>query len=136
MRNAVVFCGTAVLALAIFCGCGDARLEMPPSVVSTDEQYVGVENATLEIVEKKEVVRVRLAVFKELPAELLYDVVASQEEGDVIVKKDVPTDIDGTEPGSRKIDIPVEKALRGGKIIFHLAVSPASQESLPAQPTP
>ena len=133
MRNTVQCVAGASLALAIFCGCG-VRLEMLPSVVSSDEKYVEVENATLEIVDKKQVVRVHVAVYQELPSDLLYDVVTSQGGSDMVVKKDVPTNLDGKEPGSRKIDIPVEEALRGGKIIFHLAGPPAPQDAPASQP--
>ena len=134
MRSVVQCTAVATLALAIFCGCGGPRLDLPPSVVSTDDKHVVVENATLEMVARKQVVRVRLAIYEALPSDLLYDVVTSEGGTDAVVKQDVPTGIDGTEPGSRTIDVPAEEALRGGKIVFHLAEVPASQEAPASQP--
>jgi len=133
MRNVVQCVTCAAFALVVFCGCG-VRLDVAPSAVSDDREYVDVEDAALKMVDKEQVVRIRLALSKELPSDLLYDVVTSQAGGDVVVKKDVPTNIDGKEPGTRKIDIPVEEALRGGKIVFHLAAPPASQRAPASQP--
>ena len=104
MKNAVQCIAGATVALAVFCGCGGAYLDMPPSVVSDDKQYVDIENATVDMVGRNQVVRVRLAIYEPLPSDLLYDIIATkggQGGDDVVVKQDVPSGVDGSEPGSR-----------------------------------
>ena len=117
----------AVVTLALLSGCGGPRLEMPPAVSSGDEEYVRIDNATLEEVEGKQVVRIRMSVYKDLPSDLVYDLLASEGGADVMIQQNVPTGIKRDEPGGRTIDIPVHEAMDGGKILFHLIEVPASQ---------
>ena len=117
----------AIVTLVLLSGCGGPRLDMPPAVSSADEEYVCIDNATLEDVDGKQVVRIRMSVYKDLPSDLVYDLLAGEGGADVIIQQNVPTGIKRDEPGGRTIDIPVHEAMDGGKILFHLIEVPASQ---------
>ena len=126
MRKATFIVAAVALACVSCGGCGGPRLEMPPSVISDNDEYVHPANASLEMVDGKQVVRVELTIFEELPGDLVYDLVTSGSEGDVTVRKNVGTGIKRDEPGVKTVDIPVEEALKGGKIVFHLLEEPAA----------